>query len=417
MGTSYFTTLVIRNAHGEVMHQEVEATLNRIRERFWIIKGRRSVKNILFKCIICKRYQGKTLLSPPPPDLPDFRIDCSYAFCNVGLDYAGPLYVRNFTMDATLKVYFLLITCASSRAIHLELVPNLKSPAFIRAMTRFISKRGAPNLVVHDNAKTFLAKEVKTFLTQRGIEQKFILPASPWWGGFYERLVRSVKLSLRKTLGRSLVTYEELQTLLCQIEAVVNCRPLTYVSSDDLEDALTPSHLIYGRNISHHVVDTSQIAAESDFSGRVRYIQTLLSHYWKHFSSYYLNELRQQQLYRDTRNTVTRKLKLNDVVLIRDDTPLPRQRWKMGKVEKLIIGEDGNIRGAKLIVNVPGKLSNTICHRPVQKIIPFEIVDDEDTSQLPEEKLPDEIVRGDGRPSRRAAIEGQTVRRLKEKYG
>ena len=82
-----------------------------------------------------------------------------------------------------------------------------------------------------------------------GVRQKFILPASPWWGGFYERLVRSVKMSLKKILGKSLLSYEELETVLLKIESVINGRPLAYLSEDDLGDALTPNHLIYSRNI------------------------------------------------------------------------------------------------------------------------------------------------------------------------
>ena len=81
------------------------------------------------------------------------------------------------------------------------------------------------------------------------VRQKFLLPSSPWWGGFDERLVRSVKMSLKKILGKALLSYEELETVLLKIESVMNGRPLAYLSEDDLGDAITPNHLIYGRNI------------------------------------------------------------------------------------------------------------------------------------------------------------------------
>ena len=99
-------------------------------------------------------------------------------------------------------------------------------------------------MILNDNFKTFKSDEVKRFMFYYMVKQKFILPASPWWGGFYERLVRSFKLPLRKILGKSLLTYEEIETILCEIECVINSRPLIYVSEDDLQNALTPFHLI-----------------------------------------------------------------------------------------------------------------------------------------------------------------------------
>ena len=108
------------------------------------------------------------------------------------------------------KVYILLLTCATSRAIHLELTTDLKVPAFLRGFRRFTARRGTPDIIVHDNAKTFHSNEVKRYMLRRGVQQRFILPASPWWGGFYERLVRSVKSSLKKVIGKALLTFEEL---------------------------------------------------------------------------------------------------------------------------------------------------------------------------------------------------------------
>ena len=100
------------------------------------------------------------------------------------MDFAGPLLVKNPNGDDALKVYILLLTCATSRAIHLELTPDIQVPAFIRAFRRFTSRRGTPELVISDNAKTFKAKAVKEFMLLRKVRQQFILPASPWWGGF-----------------------------------------------------------------------------------------------------------------------------------------------------------------------------------------------------------------------------------------
>lgn len=415
---SWLTTLVVRNAHQDVLHFGVETTLAKIRERFWIIRGRNVVKNVLKKCVTCKRYQGRTMKPPGETNLPGFRVNhLSSAFSTTGLDYAGPLFVRNKGLSS--KVYILLFTCASSRAIHLELTPDMKSPAFLRAFKRFSSRRGKPDEIINDNFKTFKSSEVKSFMSRSNVHQRFILPASPWWGGFYERLVRSVKTSLKKILKRALVTFEELQTILCEIESVINSRPLCYTSNDDINASITPNHLIFGRNLN--VPSTTPFSDDInaiDCTKRIDHLKSLLSHFWKRFNSTYLNELRQRHIYERKQRSMGAELKLNDVVLVKDDIPTPRSKWRIGKVEKLIIGKDGQVRGAKLkMANESGK--TTIAHRPVQKLIPFEIAETKEPIPVLVPEMSSSGVARDenhkeGRIRRRAAIEGQTLRRLKE---
>ena len=179
---SYFTRLVILDAHEAAMHHSIETTLARIRENYWIVKGRKSVKEVIRKCVICTRYQGQPPRAPSSPDLPEYRVDhMAYAFQFTGLDFAGPLFVKDGSKSS--KCYILLLTCASSRAIHLELVPDMSMHGFLREFKRFMARRGVPDLVISDNFKTFKSSEVKKFMLLQGVKQRFILPASPWWGG------------------------------------------------------------------------------------------------------------------------------------------------------------------------------------------------------------------------------------------
>lgn len=409
---SYFTELLVRHCHEQVLHTGVETTLNYLRNRFWIVKGRQTVKSLLRKCVVCKRHQGRTLKPPETPNLPSFRFEDSFSFCNVGLDYAGPLYIRETAEAAAKKVYILLFTCATSRAVHLELVPNMKSSAFIRSFERFKSRKGTPRLIINDNFKTFKSTEVKKYLSMLGIRQKFILPSSPWWGGFYERLVRSVKLSLKKSLGRSLLTYEQLETVLCKSEFVINNRPLTYISSDDLEQSLTPFHLLFGRNVTHP--EEQSLAFDVNFTNkevnrRAKYLNKLIRNSWKSFTSFYLNELRQHHLNVRQRFSPSPPPTVGDIVIIRDDIPLPRHRWRMGKITELITGRDQKVRGVKLLTSTDSQV--TEASRPLQKIIPLEITD---TIEIPPST---KRHTSEGRPKRQAAREGQLKRRLKEKYG
>ena len=119
---------------------------------------------------------------PPSLDLPDYRVD-AHAFQATSLDFAGPLFVKGVSKSN--KTYILLLTCASSRAVHLELVPNMSVDGFLRGFKRFMARRGIPELIIGDNFKTFKSAEVKKFMMLQGVTRKFILPASPWWGGFY----------------------------------------------------------------------------------------------------------------------------------------------------------------------------------------------------------------------------------------
>ena len=309
------------------------------------------MKSLLRKCVICKRYQGNTLVPPESPGLPKLRIECSHAYQVIGFDYAGPFFMKNSNMDAPSKAYILLLTCTSSRAIHLELVHDMKALTFIRTLKRFIARCGMPDVVESDNFKTFKSIEVKRFMTHNNIRQEFILPAAPWVGGFYEQLVKSIKLPLRKILGKSLLFYEEMEIVLCEVESILNSRPLFYSSEDDLHKTLTLHYLVYGRNIllNQRTLFSDEMNA-SQVSKRYLHLCKIIKHYWKTFSNTFLNEVRQHHLYRKSKHSNVKSPAAGDVVLIRGDDIIPRCQWRMGRVEELIPGRDRLIRGVKLIV-------------------------------------------------------------------
>ncbi|CAB4006307.1 PREDICTED: uncharacterized protein LOC100197852 [Paramuricea clavata] len=403
---SYFTQLVIWDAHKASMHHGVESTLARVRSNYWIVKGRKSVKEVLRKCVICKRYQGKPMCAPASPDLPQCRIDHSgFAFQATGLDFAGPLFVKDGSETA--KTYILLLTCATSRAIHLELVYSMSSDGFLRGFRRFVARRGVPDVIINDNFKTFKSVEVKRFMSCQGIRQQFILPASPWWGGFYERLVRTVKGCLKKTLGRAYTTFEELQTILCEVEVAINNRPLTYVSEDDLDEPLTPFHLMYGRGYCNRMKNTDTILTANlgQYKQRLKHL--------KHSAA-------------ETNEPLPEKE--NQYARSDQDEPAPRAQWRIGRVLQLVKGRDGLVRGAKLKVLSKGGAQSSV-HRPLQRLIPFEIVQDdvdkhegddndknaEQHNTTETESRADER-KGSRRPTRKAAIDGENLRRIREQY-
>lgn len=190
----HITTLIVRESHQRVMHSGVKATLTELRSKYWIIQGRNFVRRILHKCIVCRRHQGKPYLPPPAPPLPNFRVSEARPFAHTGVDFAGPLYVRETVSSIRRKVWICLYTCCVTRAVHLDIVPDMTTEAFIRCFRRFASRRGFPLRMVSDNAKTFksaarvIAKivessKVNDHLSNLGVRWTFNLERAPWWGG------------------------------------------------------------------------------------------------------------------------------------------------------------------------------------------------------------------------------------------
>ncbi len=255
----YLTKLFVRRAHERVLHNGVKDTLTELRSKFWIVKGRSFVRCLVHQCTICRRFVGKPYQGPPPPPLPTFRVRVEPPFTFTGVDFAGPLYVKSG--DTTKKkVWICLYTCCVVRAVHLDLVPDMTTAAFLRSLKRFIARRGLPRKIVSDNGKTFKAAakairrvmahgDVKEYLAGIGVEWVFNLPKAPWWGGVFERMIGSTKLCLRKIIGQANLSYDELLTAITEVEMVINSRPLSYISADDLDEPLTPSHLIVGRHM------------------------------------------------------------------------------------------------------------------------------------------------------------------------
>ena len=188
--------------------------------------------------------------------LPVDRVVHSEPFSVIGLDYTGAISVRD--NNTVRKAYIVLYTCAVTRALHLELVENNSENEFLNAFRRYVARRGYPKTIISDNAKTFVAAnstlrdisnhvKIGNFLSEYRIEWKFIPARGSWFGGFYERLIGLVKSSIKKVLGKNLVTLNELRTLIVEVECRLNNRPLTYVSND-LGDPppLSPAHLLSG---------------------------------------------------------------------------------------------------------------------------------------------------------------------------
>ena len=279
---------------------------------------------------------GREVLAAPaaPAALPllSYRVADDFGFTSIGIDHAGPVFVKNiYESDGIMyKACITVITCTVTRAIHLELSPDLNADSPIRALKRFKSRRGIPALVVSDNGRTFKDRKVKAFLLQDRIEWRFNVPRASWWGGFFEMCVKLVKKSLKKILKNAYLTFKEFLTILTEIEAVLNSRHLTY-SYDELGEPLTPSTLILGKRLltEPDKVDFKDKLEEENsesLNKRACYLSTLLDRFRARWRKRYLTGLREFHNC-NVKKRLARPVKVGDIVSIYDDKETVVAYW------------------------------------------------------------------------------------------
>ena len=214
-----FTALVVHATHVKLYHSGIGSTVTALRQSYWIPSARQYVKSLLRRCVVCKKHSGKPYTAPDPAPLPKMRMQDARPFSVTGVDFTGALYVHHGGQE--IKVYVCLFTCATSRAIHLEVVTDLSTETFLLAFRRFAGRRSTPQLMVSDNATTFQAaaeelktlsssEEVRAVLNREGVTWRFIPKKAPWFGGFWERLIGLTKSAIKKVLGRAHVSLQVL---------------------------------------------------------------------------------------------------------------------------------------------------------------------------------------------------------------
>ncbi|GFX74662.1 integrase catalytic domain-containing protein [Trichonephila clavipes] len=314
-----------------------------------------------------------------PVSLPSDRVKDAAVFEVVGVGLAGPLYVKRGD-----KVWIVLYTCAIYRALHLELVSSLSTDAFLLSFRRFVARRGRPRIVYSDNGTNFRGaynelidinwNKVSRYAEIQRITWKFIPPSADWWGGFRERLVRMVKELLRRTLGKAIFMYEELLTILCECEKVVNSCPLTYLSKDmhDLTP-ITPARFLF----EIPTADTKDLDFRdaNHFRKILRFRAKVIEELKRIFRNEYLAQLIQRQ----KQHPQSSNIQAGDIILIGDDWK-KRLQWPLARVIKLISRKDGLVRTVKL------KTQSCTLNRPIQRVFPFE-VSGNDITNVPFQKV------------------------------
>ncbi|XP_022159936.1 uncharacterized protein LOC111026213 [Myzus persicae] len=272
------TQLIFIYYHEILLHGGPQLLLSEVRLRFWPVKGR-------MRYVTCVRAKPK-FQNPIMATLPSTRVRPARPFATTGVDFAGPLDVRSGIRRVTsIKTWIAVFVCLATRAIHLEPVVGLTSNAFFAALRRFMARRGKCSKIYSDNATNFVGvqRELSTYLrgvdasvAKEGIDWHFNPPAAPHFGGIWESAVKSAKHHLTRVVKDARLTLEELGTLLCQIEACLNSRPLTPLSSHPLDlEPITPAHFLIGGPLL--LVPETDLSNENISTLRKwRYVQALM---------------------------------------------------------------------------------------------------------------------------------------------
>lgn len=378
--SGHFVELLIRDRHVKNCHAGLNGLLACLQRDFWVLSARRAARSVIFKCIPCYRLKG-TLTQPQMGDLPPDRVRPARPFSKVGLDFAGPFLVKTSSVRNArqVKAYLCVFVCLFSKAVHLELVSSLSTEAFIACLSRFVSRRGLPHLVRSDCGTNFKGadrylKEVLQFLTtnhtyieselsKQGVVWIFDPPGYPSWGGIFEAAVKVAKIHLRRVIGLTVLTFEEIQTVFCKVEAVLNSRPLCPISSDpnDLE-ALTPGHFLIGCPLTS-LPEYPFVNVPANRLSRFELLQQISQSFHRRWSSEYLHLLQQRVRWTDKTNPP----RVGDLVLLKEPI-LPPLQWRMGRIVKLFPGSDGIPRVAEVLVgdSVLKRAVATLSRLPVE---------------------------------------------------
>ncbi|XP_077291427.1 uncharacterized protein LOC143923098 [Arctopsyche grandis] len=351
------THMIVRDAHLKYIHLGTQALLSLLRQTYWPLAGHNTVKGVVRSCVIC--FRNKPLSHNRLMGLlPLERTTANFPFSHVGIDFAGPFPVKSGCNKNSkiIKGYVCVFVCFSSKAVHLELVGDLTSSNFLNCLRRFVARRGRPNTIYSDNATNFVGasrelvnlvkliyerpheEKLLRYVASEGIRWKFNPPRAPHMGGLWEAAVKSMKIHLNKVLKATTLNFESFCTVLTQIEACMNSRPLSPLSSDPLDLLpLTPGHFLIGRSL---LALPMEVKYNTNVHANLLQIQLTTAAFWKRWSAEYLHSL---QLRHKWKKDSSNNLSVGQMVLLKEEHMLPT-RWVLGRVTKLYPGPDGRVR-------------------------------------------------------------------------
>ena len=342
------------------------------------------MRRYIHRCLRCARWRA---VSPQPlmGNLPKSRITPSRPFQHTGVDFAGPIWLRTTRGRGhkAYKAFLCVFVCFSSRAVHLEAVSDYSADAFLAAFRRFASRRGLCQVIYSDRGTNFVGADTQLKdlfgqasrerhriigrLADDGVQWRFNPPAAPHFGGLWEAAVRALKHHLRRVIGETRLTFEEMATFLAETEACLNSRPLQALTDDPEDlDALTSGHFLIGAPL-HAVPEPSLIDVPENRLSRWRLLQQMRDHFWQRWSREYLQTLSPRPKWW----SISGNPREGQLCLLKGETT-PPCRWPLARIVRLHPGDDGHVR----VVDV--RTSSGELSRPVVKLVPLPMTDAED---------------------------------------
>lgn len=381
--TSHVSSLIIKHYHQKVHHQGRGITVNEIRANgIWITGCSSAAASHIYKCMMCRKYR-RSAQDPKMADLPEDRMESTPPFTYCGIDCFGPFYVKEARKE--MKKYGLLFTCMCSRAVHIEMLDDLTTDAFINALRTFIAIRGNVRQLRCDQGTNFVGAKREFMNAMKDLDHEqmkeygceFIMntPSSSHMGGVWERQIKTIRSVLIAILDQSAKRLDtaSLRTFLYEVMAIINSRPLTIEHLNDPTslEPLTPNHILMMKSSMIAPPPGQFVKQDLYLRKRWRQVQFLSNDFWARWKKEYLLNLQQRQIWQ----TDKRDTKVNDIVIICDDSS-PRSQWKLARVTEVYPSADGKVRKVKLLVSdstldKQGKRTTKPVYldRPVQKTV------------------------------------------------
>ncbi|XP_026156468.1 uncharacterized protein LOC113126589 [Mastacembelus armatus] len=312
-------------------------------------------------------------------DLPVDRLTQAPPFTHVGLDVFGPwnICIRRTRSGAVeSKRWAIMFTCLGTRAVHIEVLDSLSASSFINALRRFTAIRGPAKLFRSDRGTNFVgackelqmnteAPELQSYLRNEGCTWKFNPPHSSHMGGAWERMIgvaRRILDAMLLKLHTPSLTHEVLITLMAEVVAIMNGRPLVPVSSDpDEPDVLSPSTLLT-QKMDLVPAPPGEFDPKDLHRKQWKQVQCLANSFWKKWRQEYLATLQSRRKWRE----VQPNLEVGDVVLLKD-SQTKRNEWPTGVIVNTFPGRDNRVR--KVEVRVVKGDSPKVYSRPITEVV------------------------------------------------
>ncbi len=373
------TSLILKDIHKNTGHSGRNQILSKLRSKFWVAAANAVIRKLISKCTVCRRLHAK-VCEQKMADLPrDRLLPDSPPFTHTGVDYFGPFLIKRGR--SLVKRYGVLFTCLTVRAVHIEVANSLDTSSCINAIRRFICRRGQVSTIRSDNGTNFIGAErelkeaiqdlnqskISEVLVRKGIKWIFNTPTASHQGGVWERQICTVRKVLNSVLNQQVLDDEGLYTILCEVEAIINDRPITKASDDpnDLEP-LSPNHLLLMKK--QPVMPPGVFVKEDCYSRRRwRQIQYMADLFWSRWTKEYLPLLQERQKWQKLK----RNLVPGDIVLIVDNSA-PRNSWIMGRILNTIPDVSGIVRRACV------QTKTCLLERPITKLCLLQEAEEEE---------------------------------------